>query len=248
MEKGKREQMIYSINFDGQEEELNRLEHTMHDEAAFAGDDEWKWLFTSDFKKVLAAEDAFPVLDISCLDITGKGGTKRAEEVRSRYRESAIMIIADSKMSPLEYLKPSIQASSLLLRPVTEEMMKKTIHDFIHAFTDAKAGGTGTEYVVETREGKTFLPINKIAYFEARQKKIYIRVGAREYDTYDTIDRLAEKLPDQFMRSHRSFIVNRKMIDYIRLSENSIFLRDGSVIPLSRSYRSAFKSLQGRVY
>ena len=126
--------------------------------------------------------------------------------------------------------------------------MKKTIHDFIHAFTDARSGDAGTEYVVETREGKTFLPIQKITYFEARQKKIYIRVGAREYDTYDTIDRLAEKLPDQFMRCHRSFIVNRKMIDYIRLSENRIFLRDGSVIPLSRSYRFAFKSLRGSSY
>ena len=62
-----------------------------------------------------------------------------------------------------------------------------------------------------------------------------------EYGFYLTMDRLAEELPEQFLRCHRSFIVNSRKIRKIMLSQNLIGLEDGFDIPLSRSYKAVLK-------
>ena len=80
-------------------------------------------------------------------------------------------------------------------------------------------------------------------YFESREKKIYINTGSAEFSFYDTLDHLEESLPDDFLRCHRSFIVARRYVRTILLSQNTIVLEDGSAIPLSRTYKAVFKVL-----
>ena len=91
---------------------------------------------------------------------------------------------------------------------------------------------------METREGKTFIPYSQIFYFEAREKKVFLRTLYKEYGFYSTIEELAKGLPDYFLRSHRSFIVNRNTVE--NMKGNEVFLRQGFTIPLSRSYKSDF--------
>ncbi|MDO4623188.1 MAG: LytTR family DNA-binding domain-containing protein [Eubacteriales bacterium] len=236
--------MIYSINYSKQIGELERLKGMLRDAAAFAGDEEWKWFFTPDGQKLQDAYADFPVLDLSCLDVTGKEGIARAEELRKRYAEVYLMVIADMQMSPMQYLKPSIMPASLLVRPYTDAQMEQVLREFVSAFMGTKEEVKEEEqYVIETKQGRTFIPVSKISYFEARQKKIFIRVEAMEYDSYDTIDGLMKKLPPVFVRCHRSYIINRNKIEHVQLSENLVYLRDGSAIPISRSYRADMKAL-----
>ena len=60
---------------------------------------------------------------------------------------------------------------------------------------------------------------------------------------FSTQDNLSEKLPEQFVRCHRGFIVNKHKIKKVALSQNLIFLTDGYDVPLSRSYKSVVKGL-----
>lgn len=235
--------MIASLIYTRGKQELKALEGSFRYEAALAGDDEWKWLLCANADDVAAALPDTPVLDLSCIDVTGADGTKDAEEMRSRYREMMMMVIADAKMSPMQYLKPSILPAALLMRPYTAASCKAVIHDFVTAYMEAQGKTDSGSYVLEQKEGKTFLPYSKIAYFEARQKKIFVRVGSREYAAYETIDNLMQTLPAEFLRCHRSYIINRKWIDRIILAENLILLTDGSMIPVSRSYRAEVKAL-----
>ena len=97
--------------------------------------------------------------------------------------------------------------------------------------------------LIETREGKTYIPLSKIYYFEAREKKIYVRLKKQEFTFYDTIEHLEESLPEGFLRCHRSFIVSRSRVQKVMLSKNLIELEDGISLPLSRSYKPVFKEL-----
>ena len=97
--------------------------------------------------------------------------------------------------------------------------------------------------LIETREGRTYVPFSKIYYFEAREKRIYVRLKKQELTFYDTIEHLSERLPDGFIRCHRSFIVNRSRIQRVMLSKNLIELEQNMEIPLSRSYKPVFKEL-----
>ena len=73
---------------------------------------------------------------------------------------------------------------------------------------------------------------------------MFVNTGNQEYAVYDTIDNLQERLPEGFLRCHRSFIVAKSKIENVYLSKNYIALEDGMTVPLSRSYKEVLKELK----
>lgn len=55
------------------------------------------------------------------------------------------------------------------------------------------------------------------------------------------MEKLAEELPENFVKCHRSFIVNEEHITKIKLNENLLYLGRDLFVPVSRSYRGLFK-------
>lgn len=236
--------MIESIAYSEDQTEKALLEQYFRREAALAGNEEWHWCFAGDRRTLREHLGGVQILDLGCLAVTGQRDIADAEEMRRRFGEMMLMLVADSRISPMKYLKPSVMPTSLLIRPWKEEELKQVVHEFVSAFLDTREGDVPEQnYVIETKDGRTFLPLGKISCFEARQKKICIRVEAVEYEAYDTIEHLAGTLPDEFVRCHRSYIVNRKKIVRINMSENLICLEDGTCVPISRSYRAKVRTL-----
>ena len=97
--------------------------------------------------------------------------------------------------------------------------------------------------MVQGREGRWVLEYDRILYFESRDKRVFVNTADREIAFYDTLDHLQEKLPEQFLRCHRSFIVNRKRIQQIQLAKNRIILQGEYEIPVSRTCRKAVKEI-----
>lgn len=69
--------------------------------------------------------------NFSCVDIASDGMVSTAEQIRRRYPDTAMLLIVDAKQPPNTYIKPSVMASSLLIRPFTPEMAHKTLREFI---------------------------------------------------------------------------------------------------------------------
>jgi len=90
-------------------------------------------------------------------------------------------------------------------------------------------------------EGKQYIPLNQIYYVEAREKKIFIRTKQEEYGFYDTIENMEKKLPENFLRCHRSYIVNMSKVTAVKVSQSLIEVQDNLQVPLSRSYKRAVK-------
>ena len=233
--------MIYSINYNAVEKELQSLKHELRDCAAHVTDEEWTWVFARSLEEVRKSLASMSVLDLACMDISRKQEAEQAEKMRSLFPQMMMLVIADENVSPMQYLRPSIRPSSLLLRPFGQEQAQRVIQEFLTAWVSERDRHPEESYVVENREGKTILPYQTILYFEARQKKVFVRVGAVEYDTYETMDHLEEIIPERFVRCHRSFIVNTERIRKISFRDNLIMLTDGSQIPVSRSYRKVMR-------
>jgi DNA-binding LytR/AlgR family response regulator len=96
-------------------------------------------------------------------------------------------------------------------------------------------------FLIETREGNQRVPLSQISYVEAREKKIFICTRSESFGFYDTIDHMLETLPDNFLRCHRSFIVNMDKVKKVHLSDNMIELDTGETVPLSRSCKKAVR-------
>jgi len=161
---------------------------------------------------------------------------------RHQYSGTMVMLIADPSVSPLEYLRPGIAPDSLLLRPLNSEKLNTVNKEFLESFLDRfDKKDTKSSFMVETREEKVFIPHSQIYYFEARDKKLYVRTKNEEYAFYDTIEALESRLPEEFRRCHRSYIVNVQKIQRILSAENFLDLGNQIGVPISRSYRAAFK-------
>lgn len=176
------------------------------------------------------------LLDLACIDITTDGAVPAAEKFRSKHMNSQLAIIADASIMPTVYIKPTIMASSLLLRPLDKAQVKEAIYDMLVAY-NSQLNDDGF-FSIKTTDGTIRLPYGDILYFEARDKKIFARVGCEEYSFYSTIEKLLIEVPNNFLRCHRSFLVNKGKIKRIDFPSNSIELVGENYVPLSRGYRS----------
>jgi len=94
---------------------------------------------------------------------------------------------------------------------------------------------------IENRKGIFRIPFEKIYYLEAREKKVFVRTQIEELGISETLEKMSGKMPSNFVRCHRSFIVNTDQIMQVSLNENTLYLKDGMIVPFSRSYRKIFK-------
>lgn len=233
--------MISMMVYDSRGEEREMMQHTIRQAAARLTEEKLELACFERLEQMNVFLKGSPLLDMACYDVSAKGSIDFLERLRRQYKETLLLLIAEPSMSPMEYIRPTILASSLLLRPITEDRLMDNLSELWEQYQEKDSGEEEESLVIETREGKTFVPFSKIFYFEAREKKIYLRLKKQELTFYDTLEHLAERLPASFVRCHRSFIVSRSRIRRVMLSKNLIVLEQGMEIPLSRSYKPAFK-------
>ena len=194
--------------------------------------------FTSFVEEVQRAD----LLDVAIIDVTMQGALEAARLLRRQFAKIEILVIADVSVSPVQYMHPSIRASALLLRP--ESMVwEDTMRDFYEQLPAVREQQESQRNVlwIKNREGTFRIPFEQIYYLEAREKKVFVRTRQEEFGVGETMERLAEQLPENFVRCHRSFVVNEEHITQIRLSESLLYLGKELFVPISRTYKERFK-------
>lgn len=229
------------IVYDPHAEEMELIKKLVRQAAAVLTEEKWQMEFFTRREQVAAFLKDRPLLDLACYDVSPKGSIDDLERIRRDYQKMRLLLIADASMSPMEYIRPTILASSLLLRPISPEQAREQLMELVEQFQDQAFHGQEESLVIETREGRTYVPLAQIYYFEAREKRVYVRLKKQEMAFYETMEHLEERLPDYFVRCHHSFIVSRQRIRKVMLSKSLIELEQGMQIPLSRSYKPAFK-------
>lgn len=236
--------MVSLLMYDKEQKELEMLRALSKDLAAALSEDSWNIGQASTPEMLEAFLADSPLMDMLLYDVTPAAAVDRLLGIRRNYQETLLLVIADMSTSPMEYMKPGILASSLLLRPWTKEQAGEVLREFFQAHIERYSrAGDKNVYVIEAKEGNLYIPYEQIYFFEAREKKIFACTGREEYGFYHTIDRLAEELPEQFIRCHRGFIVNKYKIRKVVLSQNIVYLTDNLDVPLSRSYKPLLKGL-----
>lgn len=164
--------------------------------------------------------------------------------MRRQYGDAMVMLIAESTVSPLAYLRPGIAPDALLLRPIEAAQLNEINREFVqNYFEKIQYGAVQDSFVVDTREEKAVVPYSHIFYFEAREKKVFLRTRHEEYAFYSTIDALEKTLPATFRRCHRSYIVNLKKLVRVVPAENRLELTNQMSVPVSRSYKGVLNEV-----
>ncbi|MBE5961758.1 MAG: LytTR family transcriptional regulator [Lachnospiraceae bacterium] len=216
--------------------------NSLKEEASMHSDEVWKYYCFSQMEEVTALFKEHPMLDIICFDMTKQGAVQVAEQLRKDNPAAYIIVIADLSISPAVYMRPGIMASSLMLRPVKQKEARNIFAEMFAVNEYLKKSEDKEDvFIIEGKDGRYRIPYSRISYMEARQKKVFLYTDGKEIAFYDTLDNLSESLPKNFLRCHRSFVVNAEKIRKVMLSQNTIELEDEIVIPISRSYKTAIK-------
>lgn len=166
------------------------------------------------------------------------------KRLRRADSSALLMLLTSPAVSPMKYLKPGLSPDSLLLRPFGQKEFDAVNQELFDAYMESMDSRQGDAFFpIRTREENTRVPFSKILYFEASNKKITVRAGNEEYEIYGSIEGLAETVPDCFVRTHRSYLVNLKKIRCVKLTEGIIELEHGASVPISRTYRHGLKEL-----
>lgn len=104
-------------------------------------------------------------------------------------------------------------------------------------------------FLVRKLRREFLVAADDIEWLQATGNYVNLRVGQHEYLLRSTIASIEGKLdPQQFVRIHRSYIVNLgevSAIEPLDAGEARVHLRDGQTLPCSRRYRGALRDRVG---
>ena len=154
------------------------------------------------------------------------------------------------------------QALDYLLKPFDRERLHRALERARNEVAKSAKGALNQNLVNLLSERKTpekrliiksggrvvFIQLDEIEFIEAAANYVRLHVtGKSAYLFRESIGRMADKLDhSQFIRIHRSFIVNVSKIKELQPCNNGEFmvaLRNGKELPCSRFYRHALESL-----
>lgn len=178
------------------------------------------------------ADDA--PFDLLCLDILmeGQNGMEFAQKLREENERISILFITGSS----QYLKDgySVRPIQYLFKPVQREELEDALR------TDLRLHHRPRTLTLRTDNKTTVLPIQDILYLESQNHwvVVHMREGQQTFrSSLSEVERLLP--PDQFCRSHNSYLVNMAWV--AQTGRRELLLQDGSQVPVSREY---YESMQ----
>lgn len=151
-----------------------------------------------------------------------------------------------------------------LVKPLTKERFAKTIEK-IDQFNDVESTinieklieqfnreykkNDATSIPVKVGDKVIFVRLDEVSYFQADEKYVsLVTKHAKSYTLDSSLKRLEEKLPDYFIRVHKSYLVNKNLLKEIRKHFNNRFVLilddyNQNKITSGRSYYTEIKSM-----
>ena len=183
------------------------------------------------------------LLDIELIndDLTG---LEVAQQIYSFDREAVLVFVTAHPQYALSSF--AVHPYNYILKPIVIEEFKaiiKEVADNIKSHNKVNA----PTLVVPAKRKKDFILKEDIIYIEAEGKQTIINAKAGQWITNQPLKELGHQLNSDFVRVHRSFIVNTKQIkSIIHLSDRTYEIElgdDWPKIPMSRSGYSKYKRL-----
>ena len=202
-----------------------------------------------DMRLVLAAGDPYVLLDkvktiqntgIYFLDIDlgcSMNGLKLAQQIRLfDPRGFIIFITAHSELSYMTF-QYRVEAMDFVLKDTPAEAKVKIRECLLNAMEryTLQTNKTNKVYTIETGGRKISVDYDNIFFFETSGNihKIILHAKDRQIEFSGTMKELADTLDGNFVRCHRSFLVNKNNIKEIDTKNRVIYCTNGETCLMS---------------
>lgn len=188
--------------------------------------------------KALSASDVINYLesnkvDVLILDINLKSettGCDIAEMVRKKNKDVYIIFTTGH----LEYalIAYKYKTFDYLPKPIVDERLEETI---LRLMDDMKS--TPSKFI-RLNNNKTIINQDEVNYIKKDGMKLVFCTNNRTYETYSSFNKIKDCLPDNFVRCHKSFIVNVKNISDINSNKNTILFAPNESCSIGAKYKN----------
>lgn len=191
-------------------------------------------LSTTNPNEILSMPDISKI-NVLILDIQLKSnltGLDVAKEFRKK-NKNAYLIFSTGH---LEYLISAYKYKTFdyLVKPISFERLKETID---RIFDDLY--GMPKKYL-KIDNKNTVIVESDIEYIKRDGMKLVFHTSSNDYDTYSSFNKIKDTLPNNFIRCHKSFIVNMSNVKEIDSSNNTITFNDNDVSYIGPKYKKDF--------
>lgn len=171
-------------------------------------------------------------LDILFLDIElwEMSGIQVGDFIRNQLEDRGIQIIYISGKQSYALQLFKTQPLDFLVKPITQAQ----IDDVLELAEKMIARG---KQKFEFQVGKEYyyVPFSDIFYFNSEAKKIILKTRKEQWIFYGKLKELLERLPENFIMVHQSFIINKEHVSWYVYEK--VEMEDGTQITISKANR-----------
>lgn len=188
-------------------------------------------LVTSDVDELLNYVDENKT-DVLILDInlkSDKTGLEVASAVREKHKNTYFIFTT----AHLEYamIAYKFKTFDYLAKPVTSERLEETI---VRLFEDIY--GLPKRYI-KIDNKKTIIDENEVLFIKRDGMKLVFHTKNRDYESYSSFNKMQNVLPSNFVRAHKSYIVNINNIVNLDPVSNMIYFSDNSTCDIGPKFK-----------
>ena len=174
-------------------------------------------------------------VDVLFLDINLNStltGCDIADIVRKRNKNIYIVFLTGH----LEYalLAYKYKTFDYLAKPIVDERLKETVLRLVDDMTSEN-----TNYI-RLNNNRTIINANEVNYIKKDGMKLVFCTTNGTYETYSSFSKFETCLPVNFVRCHKSFIVNIDNVTKLRTTDNTIELKNKQTCSLGAKYKNSF--------
>ena len=170
------------------------------------------------------------ILDINLK--SNKTGLEIASEVRKKNKNTYFIFTT----AHLEYamLAYKFKTFDYLAKPVTYERLEDTI---VRLFEDIN--GVPKRYI-KIDNKNSIIDENDVLYIKRDGMKLIYHTKNQDYETYSSFNKIQDKIPANFVRAHKSYIVNIDNISNVDSVSNLIYFDKDISCDIGPKYKKNF--------
>ena len=173
------------------------------------------------------------IVDVVLIDInlkSNKSGLQLAEEIRKMNKNSYIIFTTGH----LEYAMVAYKYKTFdyIAKPITADRLEETV---VRLFDDINSS---PKKYLKIDNKNTLIDEAEVSYIKRDGMKLIFHTNTRDYDTYSSFNKFQDKLPNNYIRCHKSFIANINHIKEVEPVSGTITFKDDSTCYIGPKYKS----------
>ena len=173
-------------------------------------------------------------VDVLFLDIDLKSdltGIEIADKIRKTNKDCYIIF----ETAHLEYglVAYRYKTFDYICKPITAQRIEDCI---VRLFEDI--AGTSKKFI-RLDNKNTIIDEKEVKYIKKDGMKLIFHTDSRDYEVYSSFLKIKEKLPDNFVQCHKSFIANVDNITKVESTNNMVYFNNSSC-DIGPKYKNKF--------